>query len=535
MKREGVLLSLLLFTFFSLFLYGCKHDTSNILSESLSVQESSSSINLVTTKLATIPVEIYNNFLAKNMPLLFDNNGYWVAYRVDRNNKFSVFINNKESKLYDIIKETEGGYAWDFFEQVFISPDGTKIVFIAKENNKQFVVMNEEEGKRYDVVERVMFSDDSKHVAYTGINKGNDEFGFDNKVVVVIDGKESEMYNEASFIKFLSTNDPVYLGTNFRGNDIEQYLIVGSQKYGPYAHIEPHISENGKIIAYCASSELIGGSSLIVVSWDGWRQFNDLNGCIDSLSPDGNTLIYSYHDDKYRWHNKAITKDGRSFPVEGSWIRFSDDGNHIASVATTGDKPLKNYMVIDGKPEKKVYDLIDTYDIRLSPDGTTLAYIAEERVSDGWKKFLVLNGQEQQGKFDDVMPSSLTLSPDGKHIAFVVNQKTMKQEKKDSVNEEDVENMFDAKPTTLSYTVVDSKPGKIYDQVGYLKFSPDSKHVAYMAKDFITKKSFIVIDGMEGKAYDFISSFTFSQDSSKIAYGARLGNELWWIVDDVPS
>jgi len=45
-----------------------------------------------------------------------------------------------------------------------------------------------------------------------------------------------------------------------------------------------------------------------------------------------------------------------------------------------------------------------------------------------------------------------------------------------------------------------------------------------------------VIGTKEGRLFDqVVTDPIFSPDSKKIAYGARLGNDLWWIVEDVPE
>src|SRR5262249_8449138 len=53
-----------------------------------------------------------------------------------------------------------------------------------------------------------------------------------------------------------------------------------------------------------------------------------------------------------------------------------------------------------------------------------------------------------------------------------------------------------------SLLVVDGVEGKVYDGImeGMPLFSPDSKHVAYMAQR--GDKWLIVVDGVEGKEYD---------------------------------
>jgi len=66
-----------------------------------------------------------------------------------------------------------------------------------------------------------------------------------------------------------------------------------------------------------------------------------------------------------------------------------------------------------------------------------------------------------------------------------------------------------------------------YRSVHGLTFSPDSKHVAYVA-DFR-----VVVDGVEGKQYNNIESPIFSPDSKRVAYAATSGNKQLVVVNGV--
>jgi hypothetical protein len=83
--------------------------------------------------------------------------------------------------------------------------------------------------------------------------------------------------------------------------------------------------------------------------------------------------------------------------------------------------------------------------------------------------------------------------------------------------------------------VVDGKEGKEYDGIGVgtLTFSPDSKHIAYVAKR--GDKVFVVVDGKEGKEYDGIleGTLTFSPNSKHVAYVAGRGKKWFVVVDGV--
>jgi WD40 repeat protein len=60
-------------------------------------------------------------------------------------------------------------------------------------------------------------------------------------------------------------------------------------------------------------------------------------------------------------------------------------------------------------------------------------------------------------------------------------------------------------------------------------FSPDSKRVAYAAKE--GKSWFVVVDGQEGGQYDGVERILFSPDSRHIAYVAKKGESATLVVD----
>jgi len=43
----------------------------------------------------------------------------------------------------------------------------------------------------------------------------------------------------------------------------------------------------------------------------------------------------------------------------------------------------------------------------------------------------------------------------------------------------------------------------------------------------------MVINGEESESYDDIREPIFSPDGRYVCYGARIGNELWWVVDEI--
>ncbi len=64
-------------------------------------------------------------------------------------------------------------------------------------------------------------------------------------------------------------------------------------------------------------------------------------------------------------------------------------------------------------------------------------------------------------------------------------------------------------------------------------FSPDGRKVTFIAKK--EGKSYLILDGKEShQKYDGIyRPFSFDQESKFLYFGARIGNEFWWIAEEI--
>jgi len=180
--------------------------------------------------------------------------------------------------------------------------------------------------------------------------------------------------------------------------------------------------------------------------------------------------------------------------------------------------------------------------VAFSPDSSHVAYLAATagitatltetalnpgstpRPSDNpGKRVLVLDGKEGQ-YFDGVNPASLVFSPDSKHVAFIAQQ-GIKQ-----------------------FIVVDGQQGPGYDILGSAPvFSPDGKYVAYAAcvgactNASDSKWRMVVQDvagsgimqqAREGSQYEGLgSTILFSPDSQYLAYVASTGGKQFVVVE----
>jgi Tol biopolymer transport system component len=249
---------------------------------------------------------------------------------------------------------------------------------------------------------------------------------------------------------------------------------------------------------------------------------------------------------------KLVTKIKEGYIKDS--MAISPDNRHLAYLAVEKKflGGVKWFVVLDGKEQKR-YDYIGIKSLVFSPDSRRTAYVALSGkinmpgVREGSKQFfmrksdifssdaemfVVVDGEDEKhynevgstitGKASDLtffIAAPPVFSPDSKHLAYVAQEKG----------------------TGGLFVVVDDKKGKHYEWIGNLVqssalqvgnpiFSPDSQHVAYVAQK--AKKVFVVQDGNEGKQYDDIILLTFSPNGKHLAYAAKRGDKWLVVMDD---
>ena len=110
------------------------------------------------------------------------------------------------------------------------------------------------------------------------------------------------------------------------------------------------------------------------------------------------------------------------------------------------------------------------------------------------------------------VPINLVASADRQHIAYVVG----------------VNNQFRVISNTVDGEAV---AGEAFDAVFELRFSPDSRRLAYVAREGNGFR--VVVDGEKERLYDnvLVGSLRFSPDSHHVAYIAKRGTELKVVAD----
>jgi hypothetical protein len=346
-----------------------------------------------------------------------------------------------------------------------ISQDNKHVAYVVKRDGEQQVVVDGVEGKGYDHILDLMFSPDGKRFAFSAMKDSMD--------LVVVDGVEGRLYYQIRDIYF---------------------------------------SPDSRRIAYAALKD---AWCIVVVDGGGTKEYqgakepDDWN-FLDSplFSPDSQRMAYATE-------RETVILDGvegRKYAYVGG-IRFSPDSKHFCYDAQSGKDWL---IVVDGVETSARPDVC-------RPGSETMAYVATRSA----KKLVVLNGVEGTA-YDDIKGHP-DFSPDGKHMAYI------------------------AVRNGRELVVMDGLEGKDYFMVSDLEFSPDSKHMAYtVVRTFCERghscgrNQLVVEDGVEGKAYEYIPGGVeldwlkhmvwwgepvFSPDSKHLAYVAREGGAEFVVVD----
>lgn len=331
----------------------------------------------------------------------------------------------------------------------------------------------------------------------------------------------------------------------------KSFVVVNGKKGRVYDETRnPGFSPDSKRLAYVAR---LGDKHFVVVdgkeskAYDSINMLTDIFGAsLSSAKPgpsfdvatsasnifslDSQRLAYvAYSGGKY--FVVTDSQEGQAFDsIRSAGAIFSPNSKHIAY---RGKSDNKWVVVTDGKPSKP-YSEIAQASLIFSPDSQRVAYIAYS----GDTKFVVVDGKEGPSTMDEPI-----FSPDGKHFAYlhysdgetslVVNGKISKVD-------DGARNLkYSPDSKRLAYVVgrdfekksvmVDKEKGKAYDHLKFQPlFSPDSMRVAYLATS--NGKKFVVVDGKEGKKYDILNGnydtvVVFSPDSKRVAYRVTTGRK----------
>jgi len=268
------------------------------------------------------------------------------------------------------------------------------------------------------------------------------------------------------------------------------------------------------------------------------------------FSPDGRRVAYcAKTDDKW-----SCVIDGQLGPPQQyvSNPVFSPDSQRVAYIDDVDDGQASCYVVLDGKTGLKYTSIIGLNSFcPFSPDSKRFAYIGlnADRQSDGvrFKWSLVVDGKPGP-VFDDLAVNTPIFSPDSKRTAYVASQNKKSFVVVDNQAGPKYETIlggpvFSPNSARVAYMAVAyvSRPveqllildGQVVSkidngQLGLPVFSPDSKRIA-CAGERAKHDCFMMVDNYCGAKYDSTSDGYFSPDSKRLAYSARQGDK-WFIV-----
>jgi len=414
------------------------------------------------------------------------------------------------------------------------SPDSKHLACGAQSGDKHFVVIDGKEGKQYDYIGRasLIFGPDSAHVAYSGMSvRSGDPW------CVVADGVEGNWYpvvgrlvyspdsKRLAYItgqKMGGMSHPlVPEGSGFivvDGKDIRQFDSAGAVTFSPDS-------------AHWACGIRVGNSSLVVMDGVDGKPYDWTSEPV--FSPDSKHMAYIAASGR----KSCVVQDG----VEGKWydkvgpgalgmvttggnsdsLIFSPDSQHFAYSA----QDEEGFFVVQDGVEGKKYNVHQKLGPApivtpvFSPDSKHVVYSMNNADN---TSFVVLDGVEQAAKYSDI--KALTFSPDSSRLAYWAN-------------------------TPEGWcVVVDGAEGKKHHDWAFagiltpkgtnggitIAFTPDSKHIIYFAEipgEAIFKFSMAVVDGVEHAECGEISGLTIAPDSKHIAYRALGRNGEFWVLD----
>ncbi len=266
----------------------------------------------------------------------------------------------------------------------------------------------------YPIASNAAISSDGSHLVYD-VRQG-DRWAF------VLDGKESASTYSSISTNWFGPDDELYFlaYTSSSPHDNNQYMVANGQNGPVFSNIYNFIrfSPDGKHFAYVGE---LGGYYVI---YDG-KKFGPYSGQPVALtfSPDGNNFAYVAATSSASF----IVLNGQilNTPITPAYtynasIAFNPMNDQLAYVANNGAM----YAIVN-KDEPGASSKGPILDPTFSPDGKTLAYVAEDSNS----TYLVINGVDQQKyqwsnqqNIGDAGLGDIIFSADSQHIAYAVSR-----------------------------------------------------------------------------------------------------------------
>jgi Tol biopolymer transport system component len=293
---------------------------------------------------------------------------------------------------------------------------------------------------------------------------------------------------DAQMIAPVYSTDGLHLAYVAHRNAGECMVLDGQS--GP---VYDEIGQDGAIYSHESGSKQVAYAARIAAKWrvvtngKAGPEFDGIEWL--DFSPDGNHMVYTARTNQ-KWSLVVDGNVGTSYD-EIDTVLFSDNSQHVAYRARTGQK----WCLVVDRQAGAAYDDIVSDQVVLSSGGTRVAYVAKI----GQKFSMVVDGVA--GPVHDIIPAVPPIfSADGTRVAYIASQTT---------------------PLHGFAVVADGNTAQVYDLVTDVAFSPDSKHLMYVATGKM--KQFLVRDGRPFPAHDHINKVVCSTDGQHVACVAMDG------------
>jgi len=232
---------------------------------------------------------------AEARDVVFSQDRRHVAYVMPRGQKQCVVVDGQVGAEYD-----------EICKGPIFSPYSNRVAYIAKKGKKSLVVVDGQPGAEYYNAingDSLIFSPDGKRVAYVLENPGMifplrpGEVPLDNRPFVVVDGKAGAKYDRIFNLIFSPDSKRVaYIVHKNMGGG--RFVVVDGQAGTEYKWVTSLIfSPDGKRVAYTARK---GEKSLVVVDGKPGAEYDDILKDFPIFSPDGKRVAYvARKDQKY--------------------------------------------------------------------------------------------------------------------------------------------------------------------------------------------------------------------------------------------
>jgi hypothetical protein len=389
--------------------------------------------------------------------------------------------------------------------------------------------------------EKRLFSRDSKHFAYVRsalqmVSKGREGPKYGSAQEVVLDGKAIQKYGAVADLNFSPDGNRLAFAASKCKNDLsdpdQNFVVVDGKETktdGPAGELT--FSEDSRHLAYVsgiqegprnrhsppprmhAVADGVAGRDYARVEGLCWSKDNCLGYIAGVAGPD--------KQQPAEYCVVVGDKEQKHYPqIAGGSLRFAPGGNvtYLASEfspvppGSTHDSTKRPWFVVSGGSEGKAYIMVWKESMYFDPDGN-LRYFAgvpaqtyESGVADDFDnrtgmpvsldiRAVVGDKERASGLMKGrwTLPwTSIIISPDGR--AAVVDEGRMDDALQ--IMSSDAA----SQPSAQSYPHQITQNGfthQLYGGLDFVCFSPDGKHVAYIAKKGASGPELLVVDGIE--------------------------------------